>query len=912
MKKKIAMIICSAFTLGQIILPSISTYASNIINNSNITQEGVELEEAQQETSNKDEVVIEEDNKDKDVIEEDNKEVVQEENDENIENQESKNEEVINKEDNKVKKEQKEETKYQKVKKPLIKSYSNKNDFHMEKKEYEDDINALSSIEYLVPKTELKYEIALAYSDGSYSYVSAKDNYSEAVNVAKDYSEKAKSSDAIPVVINNDGQVVYSTNAMGRVIKHVNGSPYPGSDKTTNIYKNENKTGETAYINHGYIDDVPVIQDNGTMAKIQAGGFTGWINKDINSSEYDLVIVPMNQVKNPSYYEVVNGELRHFISSDITSSTGSGYSRTVGIAPSYLKAGNKYYSYDNTYFYTSLDTLISDLREGHNNNAVNAGDPFYLYYLSLPFRSKTTYSSSEIDSFINKNTKSDSALRNSGQAFIDAQDKYGVNALLMLGVAINESGWGNSSLAKNKNNIFGLEAYDSTPGDAKQFISVAHCIDEFANYWISRGYGDPQDWRFYGGFLGNKDKGANVKYASDPFWGSKAASFAYQADRDLGKKDYDSEIIGIFTSATEVRAKDGSVLYNIKNSKSTNSSFVGVPVILNSFDKYSGNGSQWYSIKPDRTTALPSSGGSEFGGVYDWNTNGYVKSNSIKIVNNSKKVTSPGVKYQSHVQNVGWQPWVRNGELSGTSGKSLRVEGLKINLEGMPEGSTIRYRTHVQDYGWQAWKNEGEFAGTSGESKRIEGIQIEKVNFPEGYELIYRTHVQNVGWQSWKRSGDIAGTSGQSLRIEAIEIKVVKASEPKVSYRGHVQDIGWQGYVSNGKTAGTSGQSKRVEALQITLDDSMPGTSIRYRTHVQNIGWQGWVQDGDVAGTSGQSLRIEGIQIELVNAPAGYSIEYRTHVQDIGWQPWVRDGKLAGTTGQSKRIEAVEIRIVKK
>ncbi|WP_366782397.1 hypothetical protein, partial [uncultured Clostridium sp.] len=28
------------------------------------------------------------------------------------------------------------------------------------------------------------------------------------------------------------------------------------------------------------------------------------------------------------------------------------------------------------------------------------------------------------------------------------------------------------------------------------------------------------------------------------------------------------------------------------------------------------------------------------------------------------------------------------------------------------------------DYGWQEWKSNGEMSGTSGESKRLEGIEI--------------------------------------------------------------------------------------------------------------------------------------------------------------------------------------------
>ena len=39
----------------------------------------------------------------------------------------------------------------------------------------------------------------------------------------------------------------------------------------------------------------------------------------------------------------------------------------------------------------------------------------------------------------------------------------------------------------------------------------------------------------------------------------------------------------------------------------------------------------------------------------------------------------------------------------------------------------IYYRVHVQDYGWQDWVSNGAMAGTSGQSKRLEGIQIKLV-----------------------------------------------------------------------------------------------------------------------------------------------------------------------------------------
>ncbi|MGL4772590.1 MAG: family 10 glycosylhydrolase [Clostridium sp.] len=268
-----------------------------------------------------------------------------------------------------------------------------------------------------------------------------------------------------------------------------------------------------------------------------------------------------------------------------------------------------------------------------------------------------------------------------------------------------------------------------------------------------------------------------------------------------------------------------------------------------------------------------------------------------------------GVVYQSHVQDIGWQNWVSNGQVSGTSGQAKRVEGIRLYLNNSIPNANIVYRTHIQDIGWQAWKRNGELSGTQGQSKRIEGLEIKLENAP-GYSIEYRAHVQDFGWQPWKKDGELAGTSGQSKRIEAYEVRIVKQGEVGVEYQTHVQDFGWQQWSKDGAMAGTTGQSKRLEGIKIKVNGLPSGAKVKYSTHVQDIGWMNWVYDGGLSGTEGRSKRLEGIKIQLENAP-GYSVEYRVHIQDIGWQEWKKDGVLAGTTGQSKRLEGIEIKIIK-
>lgn len=285
--------------------------------------------------------------------------------------------------------------------------------------------------------------------------------------------------------------------------------------------------------------------------------------------------------------------------------------------------------------------------------------------------------------------------------------------------------------------------------------------------------------------------------------------------------------------------------------------------------------------------------------------------------------TNPSVTYQTHVQDYGWQEWKNDGEMSGTSGQSKRLEGINIKLQNL--SGSVEYQTHVQDIGWQGWKSNGAMAGTSGQSKRLEAIKIKlSGDAANKYDIYYRVHAQDYGWLGWAKNGESAGSEGYSKRLEGIEIKLVKKGEAApgstsrpfvcktITYQTHVQNIGWQAEKADGEVSGTSGQSLRLEAIKIKLGSSIDG-GLTYATHVQDIGWQSFVSNGQLSGTSGQSKRLEAIKINLTgNAANQYDIYYRVHAQNFGWLGWAKNGQSAGTAGYSYRLEAIQIVLVPK
>ena len=131
------------------------------------------------------------------------------------------------------------------------------------------------------------------------------------------------------------------------------------------------------------------------------------------------------------------------------------------------------------------------------------------------------------------------------------------------------------------------------------------------------------------------------------------------------------------------------------------------------------------------------------------------------------------VSYQTHVQNIGWQNFAKNGETAGTTGASLRLEAVKLRVSGDSKLG-VKYRTHVQHLGWQSYVANGTMNGSTGMSLRLEAVEMELTGAHKSlYDIYYRVHVQNYGWLDWAKNGAPAGSEGLSLRMEAMEVVVL-------------------------------------------------------------------------------------------------------------------------------------------
>ena len=251
-----------------------------------------------------------------------------------------------------------------------------------------------------------------------------------------------------------------------------------------------------SYVNQGSIVTYDGSKTKGSRLAVSISGLSGYMNQS------DLTLVEEGSEFIPHY--TTDGRFLYHELSPYTS---------IRVAPhtSAMKIGKKYYSKDGEHF-----------------DGFTIKNRFLFKNLTEP----TNYNADELNRVYSMMNIRNSRLAGKGAIFKEAEKRYGVNALYLMAHSALESAWGRSQIANDKNNFFGIAAYDTSPYDsAKKFDDVDKGILGAAK-WIRENYIDRgRD------HLGNKATGMNVRYASDPYWGEKIASIMMNINSRLGGKD---------------------------------------------------------------------------------------------------------------------------------------------------------------------------------------------------------------------------------------------------------------------------------------------------------------------------------------------------------------------------------------
>ena len=209
--------------------------------------------------------------------------------------------------------------------------------------------------------------------------------------------------------------------------------------------------------------------------------------------------------------------------------------------PDYVSDGKYVYHRYSKYSKVMVARHHQDMVVGKSYYSAD-GINFGTFKLDHPFqfsnlKSKTNYTAADLNRLYSLMGANDSRLAGKGATFKAAEERYGVNALYLVAHSALESAWGRSKIARDKNNFFGISAYDNNPYNAAtKFDNVDSGILGAAR-WINEKYLSKSTYPARGAYLGNKAGGMNVNYATAPYWGESIASIMFAANEKLGRKD---------------------------------------------------------------------------------------------------------------------------------------------------------------------------------------------------------------------------------------------------------------------------------------------------------------------------------------------------------------------------------------
>lgn len=363
----------------------------------------------------------------------------------------------------------------------------------------------------------------------------------------------------------------------------------------TSIYSDTALRNEITYVQRGR--EMKYIGSGPDYAIVMVAGTTGYVRH----SEIDLV--PDELVKGKDYYRNVGGMLTHYTYNNYSNPNNNYGIYTVGPSPSFLEQNTNYYSYDGVQFYDDKDKLIGTE---------------YPYFQFLSARTETVYTAAELDQFIEeslakreatglvkyKDATEKSKIKGLGAYLKEIESTHRVNAMFILAVAIHESDYGTSKNAYDKNNLFGIRVYDSAPEQGLKFPKPEDSIKSFVEDYMNKNYLNPQGAYPNGAVSGNKSVGANVRYASDPDWGSKVAGHLWTMDAALGGKEYNRHQLATVsyyhaTAGVNIRkSPGGDLLFTYKPKQLGSNNAFGYPLVI--VDEQKGSdGYIWYQIIAD-------------------------------------------------------------------------------------------------------------------------------------------------------------------------------------------------------------------------------------------------------------------------------------------------------------------------
>lgn len=159
----------------------------------------------------------------------------------------------------------------------------------------------------------------------------------------------------------------------------------------------------------------------------------------------------------------------------------------------------------------------------------------------------------QLNEWINSNAPEGSLMYNQGEAFMEAGKVSGLDPRYLVAHSAQETGWGTSNIVKDKNNFYGIGAFDATPYSSSYGYDGAKAgIVEGAKFIADEYYSQGQTTL---SSMHRDPSGGGHNYATDPGWADKIANIM------RGSEKYTSASTGNVTTNVNVNvntdSKDG-------------------------------------------------------------------------------------------------------------------------------------------------------------------------------------------------------------------------------------------------------------------------------------------------------------------------------------------------------------------
>ena len=164
--------------------------------------------------------------------------------------------------------------------------------------------------------------------------------------------------------------------------------------------------------------------------------------------------------------------------------------------------------------------------EQNNNNSITKCD------FNMALNKPSGLTLEQFKKVLNDAKDVNNIFSDNAEYFYYIEQQYNINGIFVAAIGIHESAWGTSKISRDKKNLFGYGAYDSSPySSSYSFSTYAEGIDLIARVLVKY-YLNPNGTPIYGGeiangkyYNGNTVSAVNKKYATDKNWANKVYNY---------------------------------------------------------------------------------------------------------------------------------------------------------------------------------------------------------------------------------------------------------------------------------------------------------------------------------------------------------------------------------------------------